>query len=173
MSHILTIDLKNLQSNATNYKVISFPKRVKITEMSFSVNGAAAQDPTLDRVWKLYAWGAHPTPTVESPWSEWSFPVFNEADKPVLNNETANFYSTIGQPATQQVPVIASGSVFKFEFNQGVFAPNDYLAVWVANDGGDISTIVWDDTEATINIVYEETTMLTAYEQVQKHPWFD
>lgn len=173
MSHILTIDLKNLVSNSSNYKVISFPKRIKITQMSFSVNGAAAGSQELDRVWKLYAWGGHPTPTVENAWSEWTHPVFNFDQKPVLDNATASFYSTVVSPAASFVPLPAGGGVLNFELHQGVFAPNDYMALWVANDGGDISTIVWEDTEATINIVYEETSAKTMYELYQQYPWLD
>jgi hypothetical protein len=169
----MTIDLKNLQSNSNNYKVISFPKRIKITEMSFSVNGEAAGAPELDRVWKLYVWGAHPTPTEGSPWSEWSFPVFNSEEKPVLNNETRNFYSTIESPESGLVSLPSGGGILKLEFHQGVFAPNDYMAIWVQNDGGDVSEITWEDTEATINIVYEETVMKTLYELVQANPWLD
>lgn len=173
MSHILTIDLKDLQSNANNYKVITFPKRIKITEMSFSVNGEAAGSAELARVWKLYAWAAHPTPSVENPWSEWTFPVFNSEEKPTLNNANANFYSTINSPATFLASLNSGGGILKVDINQGVFAPNDYMAVWVENDGGDISTITWGNTEATINIVYEETAALTIYEVLQKYPYLD
>lgn len=172
-SHIMTVDLKNLEANETNYKVISFPKRIKITEMSFSVNGEAAGSPELARVWKLYAWGAHATPTEGSPWSDWSFSVFDVSEKPILTNATANFYSTIKSPASQLVSLPAGGGILKLEVHQGVFAPNDYMALWVQNDGGDVSTITWDSTEATINIVYEDTAMKTMYELVQANPWLD
>ena len=47
------------------------------------------------------------------------------------------------------------------------------MALWVENIAGDISGITWEDTEATINIVYEETAMKTAYEQVQANPFLD
>ncbi len=173
MSHMLTIDLKNLQANADNYKVISFPNRVKVTAMSFSVNGAAAGNSELDRVWKLYAMGAHPTPSPENPWSEWTTPVFNYGEKPTLNNETASFYSTIVSPYSELVPLPAGGGVFNLELHGGVFAPNDYMVLWVENDGGNIEEIVWENTEATINIVYEETAMKTVYEQVQANPFLD
>jgi len=169
----MTIDLKNLQSNQDNYKVISFPRRIKIIEMSFSVNGEAAGDVELDRSWILYAWGAHPTPTVESPWSEWGFSVFGISDKPTLHNADRNFYSTIKTPPSALFSIPGGGGFVKLEVHQGVFAPNDYLALWVQNDGGDISTIDWDATEATVNIVYEETTAKTPYEIVQENPWLD
>jgi len=169
----MTIDLKNLQSNADNYKVISFPRRIKITEMSFSVNGEAAGSAELDRVWKLYAWGAHPTPVEENPWSEWAFPVFNSEDKPMLDNATRNFYSTIKSPASGLISLQSGGGFLKLEVNQGVFAPNDYMAIWVGIDSGDTSEITWEETEATINIVYKETAMKTLYELVQANPWLD
>lgn len=174
MSHILTIDLKNLLSNEDNYKVITFPNRIKILSMSFSVNGEArGSEPGLDRVWKLYAWGAHPTPQPESPWNEWSFPVFGPDQKPTLSTETANFYSTIETPASALFALPAGGGVLNLEVHQGVFAPNDYMALWVDLDSGDTEGITWEDTEATINIVYEETSMKTVYEQVQANPWLD
>lgn len=174
MSHILTIDLKNLAANSANYKVITFPKRVKVLSMSFAVNGEARGDnPGLNRVWMLYAWGAHPTPQPEAPWNEWSFPVFNFDQKPTLHTEDANFYSSIKTPASSLVALPAGGGVLNLEMHQGVFAPNDYMALWVNNDSGNIDDITWEDTEATINIVYEETSMKTIYEQIQANPWID
>jgi hypothetical protein len=171
-SHIMTIDLKNLQANASNYKVISFPKRIKITKMSFSVNGHAAGNAELDRVWTLYSMGGHPTPTLLDPWDEWTTPVF-ESQKPVLDNATASFYSTIEAPFSVLVPTPNGGGVLNLELNSGVFAPSDYMVVWIEGTAGDFSEIVWENTEATINIVYEETAMKTLYEQVQANPWLD
>jgi hypothetical protein len=141
--------------------------------MSFSVNGEAAGSAELARVWKLYAWAAHPTPSVENPWSEWTFAVFDSADKPVLDNATASFYSTINSPQTYVATLNNGGGVLKAELHGGVFAPNDYMAIWVVNESGDVSTITWDDTEATINIVYEETAAMTVYEVIQKYPYLD
>ena len=172
MSHIITIDLKNLQANETNYKVISFPSRIKVLAMSFAVNGASLGSLGDDRVWRLYAYGGHPTPTAENAWDEWTTPVFEgDAQKPVLDSATASFYSTIGTPYSAIVPLPAGGGVLNLEMNSGVFAPNDYMALWVENIAGDISGITWEDTEATINIVYEETAMKTAYEQFQANPF--
>jgi hypothetical protein len=173
MPHILTVDLNNLQANEDNYKVISFPSRVKVSSMSFSINGAAAMNQELDRVWRLYAWSGHPTPTVENAWAEWTAPIFtNDAAKPVLDNATAAFASTIGTPLSELVPVSGTGAgVLKFEYNAGIFAPGDYMVLWVENIAGDISEIVWEDTEATINIVYEETAAMTPYELTQKYPF--
>jgi hypothetical protein len=174
MSHILTIDLKDLQANASNYKVISFPTRVKVTAMSFAVNGEAAGQSELERVWKLYAMGGHPAPTPENPYEEWTTPVFeNELAKPILENATAAFASTIGTPMSVLAPLPAGGGVFNIEVNAGVFAPGDYMVLWVENTDGDVSGITWEGTEATINIVYEETAMKTIYEQVQAYPFLD
>lgn len=174
MSHILTIDLVNLEANENNYKVISFPRRVKILEMSFSVNGAAmGGDANLDRIYRLYAWGAHPTGTVETPWTEWSFPVFgfSDANKPVVNAEVRQFASTSSTPYTIFPTLPQGGGILNIELNHGVFAPGDHMAVWVQPDAGDWTDIVWADTEATINIVYEETSLRTPYEQSQTYPW--
>jgi len=175
VSHILTIDLTNLQANANNYKVISFPTRVKVTAMSFAVNGeASGGDPELGRVWQLYALGGHPTPSPGNPYSEWTTAVFeNEAAKPVIDNATAPFASTVGTPYSVLSPLPAGGGVLNVEVNSGVFAPGDYMALWVENTDGDITEITWADTEATINIVYEETAMKTVYEQVQSYPFLD
>ncbi len=173
MAHVMTIDLKNLAANASNYKVVSFPKRVRITEMSFSVNGAAAGSPELARVWRLYTMGAHPTPQPEYPWSEWTFSIFNWESKPLLENANANFYSTISTPLREAVLPPNGDGFIKVEMDGGVFAAGDYMAVWVQNDGGNIDDIVWENTEATINIVYEETTKKSVYEQVQANPWLD
>lgn len=174
MSHILTIDLKDLQANANNYKVISFPTRVKVTAMSFAVNGEAVGGSELERVWRLYAMGGHPTPTPENPYSEWTTQVFeNESAKPILENATASFASTIGTPYSVLAPLPAGGGVLNIELNSGVFAPGDYMVLWVENTDGDVSEITWADTEATINIVYEETAMKTVYEQVQANPFLD
>jgi hypothetical protein len=170
----MTIDLKDLQSNANNYKVISFPSRIKVTAMSFAVNGEAAGNSELDRVWKLYTMGGHPTPTIENPWSEWTTPVFeDELAKPVLDNATAPFASTIGTPYSALVPLPAGGGIFNLEMNAGVFAPGDYMVLWVEGTAGDFSEITWADTEATISIVYEETVMKTPYEYVQAYPFLD
>lgn len=173
-SHIMTIDLKDLQSNESNYKVISFPSRIKITAMSFSVNGQAAGNPELDRVWKLYTMGGHPTPTPENPWNEWTSPIFeDDSAKPVLDNATAAFASTIGTPYSVLVPLPAGGGIFNLEMNGGVFAPGDYMVLWVEGIAGDFSEITWENTEATVNIVYEETVMKTQYEQIQANPFLD
>jgi hypothetical protein len=175
VSHILTIDLTNLQANADNYKVISFPTRVKVTAMSFAVNAAASgYDSELGRVWKLYAMAGHPTPTPENPYQEWTTQVFeNEEAKPILDNATAPFASNIGTPYSNLIALPAGGGVLNLELHRGVFAPGDYMVLWVENTDGDISEITWADTEATINIVYEETAMKTTYEQVQAYPFLD
>lgn len=174
-SHIMTIDLKNLQSNANNYKVITFPSRVKVTAMSFAVNGqAAGGNPELDRVWRLYAMSGHPTPTLENPWSDWTNPVFpNDTSKPTLDNATAAFVSTIGTPLSELVSLPEGGGIFNLEMHAGVFAAGDYMAVWVENIAGDVTGITWEETEATINIVYEDTVMKTIYEQVQDNAFLD
>ncbi len=174
MANIMTIDLKNLQSNADNFKVVSFPSRIKIVSMSFSVNGEAAGSPELGRIWRLYCAGGHPTPTPENPWSEWITPVFNATEeKPTIDNAEASFYSTVSQPFSFVTSKPGADPFIKYEMNWGVFAPNDYMAVWVALDSGDVETIVWDETEATLNISYEETAMRTPYEMIQEHPWLD
>ena len=42
MSGMLTIEIENLETSPSNYRLVSFPKRVKIDSVSFSVNAEAA-----------------------------------------------------------------------------------------------------------------------------------
>lgn len=171
----MTIDLVNLLANADNYKVITFPKRIRVTEVSFSVNGEAAGSIEDERVWQLYFWGAHPTPSEGSPWDDWTFPVFDTGEgdyKPILSNATSEFVSSTKAPYNEIVSVPPQ-TFFKVDIDLGVFAPGDYAAIWIENTAGDVEEITWADTEATISIVYEETTKRSIYELTQQYPFLD
>lgn len=173
MAHTLTIDLETLEAGVGSVKILTFPKRVRIKEMSFSVSLEARGSVEQAREWYLYAVGAHPIPTVGDPHGEWIDPVFQAGEKPILDNADAGFVSTIRAPHTELVSTPAGGSVFKVELNHGVFAPGDYVALWIENNSGDVSTIDWGLTNAVISVTYEETAMKTVYEQVQANPWLD
>lgn len=173
MAHTIAVDLETLESGAGYVKILTFPKRVKVTEISFSVSSEARGTVEQAREWSLYAVGAHPTPTEGNPHGEWTTYVFQGGEKPILDNATAGFVSTIRSPHTELVSLPTGGSVLKLEMHQGVFAPGDYMALWIENTGGDVETIDWSLTNAVISVTYEETAMKTIYEQVQANPWLD
>jgi len=172
-SQMLTVELENLDGGSTTYQIIHFPNRVRVTSLSFTLNFAAMGDsPELERQWGLAALSGHHTPTEGNPWSEWTTVLFGE-EKPVLNTSTDWVASSTATPLAELFTTPNGGGIMKVEVDNGVFAPGDYLVLWIQNTGGDVEEIVWEDTKATITVGYEPTAKKTPYEMLQANPWLD
>ena len=169
---MLTLDIENIQSSLGNYKIISFPNRVKITSVSFTVNSAAAGAIENARVWNLYLMGGSSYENPSAPWSDFVFQLFGYNEKPVIDNAVSQFVSTIGYPTSENITLNASAGI-NISPDAGVLKPGDYVTAWIESSDGDFEDIVWEDTKAVITICYEATTEPTIYELIQKYPQLD
>jgi hypothetical protein len=177
MSGMMTIEIENLEASPTNYRLVSFPKRVKIDGISFSVNFEAAGSVEAGRVWRLYSVVGTPTPTPENPLSEYARPLldaFGNSEKPVVTIAQTGVISTLGIPSSISVQ---SGDKTQTRTNvmlqEGVLAPGDYLALWIQLESGDVEGINYDLTTAVVTISYTETTDDSFHELLTKYPNLD
>lgn len=169
--NVLAIDMQNLESDAGNYRLVSFPNRVRITSVSFSVNTECMGTYSNERVWKIYCLIGQHTPTGEDPWFQWSSPIFGLNEKPTVTN--ARMYSS---SVMENVPVMVSKPDEPFitlDIDYGVVEEYGFLAFWVQNDSGDIESITWEDTAAVVNIEYEPTNKKSAREWFEIYPELD
>ena len=177
MSHLMTIQIDNLETSPSNYRLISFPQKVQIESVSFAVNAEAAGSVELARVWSLYAVVAHPTPTEENPLSEQAFPlfgVFGDSEKPVVTIAESGVISTVSETVRLTVP---SGDVTQTHKNvvlsEGLMGPRDYLALWIEGTAGDFDEIDYTLASATVTIAYRPSTDPTAWELIARYPAID
>lgn len=167
----LAIDMQNLDSNAGNYRMVTFPQRVRITSVGFTVNGECIGDYEHNRVWKIYCMVGHPSPSGDGPWDEYTHPIFGLSEKPTVSRDR-KYTSSFMENSVQVEPKPHSW----FEdvaLDYGVIEPGGYLVFWVQNESGDISTITWENTAATVMITYEPTSLMTAQEVFAKYPELD
>lgn len=169
--NMLTIEMQNLDSSAGNYKMVTFPNRVRITSLGFTVNQECMGNLVDERSWQMYCLVGHPTPTEGDQWAENIHPIFGLNEKPTvtyLRKYTSDFAQN-----TPNIVVIPNTYYETIAIDYGIIEPGAYLVVWVQNDGGDIDDIVWDNTAASIFIGYEETTAPSANEVIAKYPSLD
>lgn len=171
MSNILTIELDSLTTSGI--KIVSFPMRTQVKEVSFTISPEARGMFEDERIWNMYAVGAHPTPTVENPFSEWAFPIFNGADKPIVESIETSFVSTTKSPNVQYATLPNGGGILNLELNFGVFAPGDYMAVWVEQGTGNFDGMDASLVNGVVTVVYQPTALKTVWEQGQANPWLD
>lgn len=167
----LAIDMQNLESNAGNYRMVTFPQRVRITSVGFTVNNECMGDYEDERVWKIYCMVGHPNPSEEYPWDEYTHPIFGLSEKPTVTRDRRNT-SSFMENAVQVLP--KPNSAFEdVALDYGVIEPGGYIVFWVQLDSGNIEDIAWADTAATVIISYEPTSLMTAQEVFAKYPELD
>lgn len=170
-NNVLAIDMQNLQSDAGNYRLISFPNRVRITSVSFSVNQECMGAYEDERVWQIFCLIGQHTPTEGDPWNQWSSPIFGLSEKPTVTN--ARMFSS---SVMENVPAMVSKPDEPFinlDIDYGVVEEYGFLVFWVQNSSGDISGIDWEDTAAVVNIEYEPTNKKSAREWFAIYPELD
>lgn len=167
----LSIDLQDLDGSAGNYRLVSFPERVRVTSVGFTVNDECMGIYEDNRVWKIYCMIGHQAPTEESPWNTWSTPIFGLNDKPTVTRDRIYTSSYM----TNQVSAVAkpNGGIETIDLDYGVLAPGDFLSMWVQSESGDFDEITWANTAANITLTYEPTNAKTAYEWIQIYPSLD
>ena len=144
------------------YRIISFPKRVHVTAVSFTVNAAAiGEDPeTQGRVFILHAVKGHQArnPGYEN-WDEDIVPFFgdDETDKPTVVSPVTKFRSTIAFPA-DKLEWSTYGDSYTGDVAQ--MDTDEYLCVWVYPLAGDFDGLDFTETTATISIAYTGATNL-------------
>jgi len=106
MAQYLNFDLENV-SGDNNYgmKLIAFPNRVKITNVIFTVNWEMWGTAEEDRTWLLYALASHPYDNEGSD-NEWYWPIFGEAEKPVVaRSSNVRFCSDVAPTGVYSAPI--------------------------------------------------------------------
>ena len=167
----MAVEMQNLQSDSGNYRIVTFPQRVRITSVGFTFNYECMGSYKNQRVWKIYCMVGHPNPSEGSPWGEYTHPIFGLSEKPTVSRDRL-FTSSFMENSAQVVQ--KPNSWFEdVAIDFGVIEPGGYLTFWVQNDSGDISTITWEDTAATVTITYEPTSLMTAQEVFAKYPELD
>ena len=168
---MLSVEMTNLQADASNYRVVTFPNRVRITSVGFAVNPYAMGNYEDERVWQIYCLIGHPNPTEGSPWGEYNHPIFGLSEKPTVTNArmmTSSFMENV----SQIIPNPRS-RYENLDLDYGVIEPGGYLVFWVQNESGVLGEIDWSLTQATVSISYEETKKMTALEFYNKYPELD
>ena len=166
---MLTICIDNLENSPSNYRLVTFPTRVKINAVSFSINSEAAGTIEQDRSWGLSAMVGSPDPQDGNPRNEWINPLFPD-EKPVIHTPEQYLGSTI------VVPPVFKGTKndgTAADLALGIMAPGDYIALWINTISGDFEGIEWENTSAVITLDYELTANRSAKELVKQFPEFD
>jgi hypothetical protein len=143
------------------YRIISFPTRVKVTSVSFTVDASAVGDPGVDgRSFTLAVVKGCRSRVPETPnWYEDLTPFFGDNEKPqVVCSETV-FRSTIAEPPDQGLWFAAGPSYFG---DVAQMDTDEYLTVWVNPDNSGLfpEEFDWSATTATISIAYTGATNL-------------
>jgi hypothetical protein len=165
---MLSVEMVNLEAGPGNYRMVTFPNRVRLTSVGFTVNDIAVGDYEDERVWKIYCMVGHPNPEEGSPWGEYIHPIFGLSEKPTVTNVrkyTSSFMENVSQIISNP-----RGKYENLDLDFGVIEPGGYLVFWIQNESGDIEGIDWALTQATVSIMYEETHKMTALEFVNKYP---
>ena len=168
----LALNFVNLESIVNRQAFISFPKRVRIKAMSFTVNSEARGSVANERTWNLYSLIGHPQPTEGSPFDESVWGVFGSNPKPVIQIPAQSFSSTLAFTPTETFE-IPDDKYSNVELTHGVMEPNDFLYVWLEYTLEADSGISWGETAATVLIEYEDTSLRSIRETIAKYPFLD
>jgi hypothetical protein len=142
------------------YRIISFPSRVKVTGLSFTVD-ASAVDSKEDERW-FYLAAVKGKRTVEpgaDSWLEDIVPFFGDQEKPsIIYDQGARFVSEV-RPPVDKYEWYTVGDSYVADVAQ--MDTDEYLTVWVYQDGGYFpEEFDWAATTATISISYTGATNL-------------
>ena len=154
-------------------KLITFPKRVRVTSMRFTIDSALRGNPSDDRSFMLYSMVGHPEPTVENPFSDSSWNVFGDNPKPVVSiPDGQSLVSTVGEVPTYTVenPQDIHSNI---ELAHGVLEPGDFLWVVFSYSGVFPEEFDWQAASLVATITFEETSEKSIREMVAKYPFLD
>lgn len=155
---ILSVDIDGVDSNGSPdyYCLVSFPQKVIVTGVKFTVNdemrGQGSNSTDWDRTWILgAAKGRKSTGENAMPYYEDIIPFFGENEKPVVVCGNGEWTSTVGTP-------LESAEWYAYtpyEGNVAQMDPDEYLMLFVYADNGDFET--YDSTRAKVNIALSYT----------------
>lgn len=154
-------------------KLITFPKRVRVTSMRFTIDTALRGNPSDERSFMLYSMVGHPEPTVENPFNDTSWNVFGDNPKPVISiPDGQSLVSTVGETPVYTVenPKDIHSNL---ELTHGVLEPGDFLWVVFNYSGTFPEDFDWASASAVATITFEETTDKSIREMVAKYPFLD
>ena len=154
-------------------KLITFPKRVRITSMSFTIDSALRGESSDARSFELYSLIGHPQPTEENPFNDTSWNVFGDNPKPVVSIPNGqSFVSTVGETPiyTVENPKDIHGNL---EVKHGVLEPGDFLWVVFQYNGTFPEEFDWASASIVATITFEDTTDKSIREMIAKYPFLD
>ena len=151
------------------YRIISFPTRVKVTAVSFTVDSNAVGDSVEDgRVYRLAVVKGRRAKGESPNWAEDIVPFFGDAEKPQVTCSETMWRSNIVEPV-EEYEWYTYGDSYVADVAQ--MDTDEYLTVWVFPDDGtfpeddpetenDEVADFWASTTATISIAYTGATNL-------------
>lgn len=157
---IITVSTPITQSGwPTPYRIISFPSRVTVTGVSFTVDATSIGDPEDARVFYCAMVKGRRTKDTEAPaWYEDIVPFFGDTQKPTIVCVDDKFRSTVVAPA-DRLEWYTVGPSYTADVAQ--MDTDEYLTVWVSPDDGNFpEEFDWAATTATISIAYTGATNL-------------
>lgn len=141
------------------YRIISFPKRVRVTAVSFTVDASAVDSKVDERVFYLAAIkGKRSVASDADSWYEDIVPFFGDEPKPTITFSEARFLSSVAEPV-ESYQWFTYGATYTADVAQ--MDTDEYLTVWVSPDAGTFpEDFDWAATTATISIAYTGATNL-------------
>ena len=167
----IVVSFNNIELLPQREAYISFPSRVRVKSFSFSINAEARGEVVDARHWRMYYLLGHPQPEVGGEFNETTWPL-NYDQKPEIVVPSQGYTSTTSFSETLSVE-IPNDKHMNADLNFGVMEPGDYMYVWLEPQTGDFVGINWLNTNATINISYEESTLPSVRETTVKYPFLD
>lgn len=160
---IVISDMKITESGATDpYYLLSFPTRVKVTGVSFTINQSGLGDEGDGLEYTLYVQkGKHSVAADAEPHYEDIVPFLPMDGKPkVICDASSKYRSDIVAPL-EKAEWYTYGPAYTADVAQ--MDTDEYLAIWVENTAGDTTNIEalpngFDDVRASVSIAYTGAT---------------
>jgi hypothetical protein len=154
---ILSVDIDGVDENGSGdyYCLVSFPQKVIVTGVKFTVNGemrGEGPDATdWDRIWELGAMKGRKSVGVDDPaYYEDIVPFFGDNEKPTVNCGQGDWTSNVSVPVEEA----SWWSTTDYVGNVAQMDPDEYLMLYVSSDGGDFETYDLTAAKVTIAISY-------------------
>ena len=155
---ILSVDIEGADENGSPeyYCLVSFPQKVIVTGVKFTVNdemrGQGEDATDWDRVWELAAVKGRKSVGEGDPaHSEDLAPFFGEGEKPIVNCGQGDWTSNVVVPIEEY----EWWSSTNYVGNVAQMDPDEYLMLFVSSDSGDFET--YDPTAAKVTIAISYT----------------
>lgn len=165
---IITIsDMKVTESGAFDpYYILSFPTRVKVTGVSFTINEAGLGNDGDGLEYTLYVEkGRHAAVDGGNARAEDIVPFFPMDGKPkVICDSNNKFRSNVFIPSANAEWYVYGGPAYTADVAQ--MDTDEYLTIWVENTAGDPTNVLllsgdgWDVVRASVSIAYTGATNL-------------